>query len=154
MYAAAVRFMIRRGLRALRAGDVEPLLASYADDAVLVFPGRSTWGRDYRGLDEIAAFLHRCVRIGLQIEADEIIVKGWPWNTTVVMRGRDSAADPDGIVLYENRVLIVAKSSWGKIRHQEDYLDTQRVTELDAELADRGCGPDMERSDWVAQAST
>jgi len=90
-----------------------------------------------RGLDEIGAFLHRCVRIGLHIEPGRIIVMGWPSRTTVIMRGRDSVTDPDGTVIYHNRVLIVAKSSWGRIRHQEDYLDTQRVAELDATLANR-----------------
>jgi hypothetical protein len=43
MYAATVPFMIRRGLRALTAGDIRPLLCSYGDDAVLIVPGRSSW---------------------------------------------------------------------------------------------------------------
>ncbi len=37
------------------------------------------------------------------------------------MRGRDCVVDADGSMLYENRVIIVAESSWGKIRRQEDY---------------------------------
>jgi hypothetical protein len=40
MYAAAVRFMIRRGLRTLRAGDIGPMLSGFGPDAVLIFPGR------------------------------------------------------------------------------------------------------------------
>jgi hypothetical protein len=43
MYAATVRFMIRRGLPALTAGDIRPHLCSYGDDAVLILPGRSSW---------------------------------------------------------------------------------------------------------------
>jgi len=35
MYKWAVRWMIRRNLDALRQGDPGPLLAGYADDAVL-----------------------------------------------------------------------------------------------------------------------
>lgn len=42
MYAATVRSMIRRGLRALNAGDIRPALSSYDEDAVLTFPGRSS----------------------------------------------------------------------------------------------------------------
>jgi ketosteroid isomerase-like protein len=137
MYAGATRFMIRRGLRALNAGDIRPILSSFAEDAVLTFPGRSSLGREYRGLDEIDAFLQRCVGIGLQIEADQIIVKGWPWRTTVIMRGRDSVTDPDGTTIYDNRLVIVAECAWGKVRRQEDYLDTQRTAGLDATLADR-----------------
>lgn len=137
MYAATVRFMIRRGLRALQAGDIGPMLSGYHDDAVLIFPGQSSWGGEYRGREEIGGFLRRCVDIGLHIELGEIIVNGWPWRATVIIRGRDSVTDPDGSVIYRNRMLIVAESSWGRIRHQEDYLDTQRVADLDATLADR-----------------
>ena len=44
MYKTAVRKMIRRNVRSLAQGNPGPLLAGYADDAVLVFPGRSSWG--------------------------------------------------------------------------------------------------------------
>ena len=57
MYKAAVRWMIRRNVAALRNGDLAPLLAGYADDAVLVFPGPSSWGGEYRGKEAIAQFL-------------------------------------------------------------------------------------------------
>jgi hypothetical protein len=36
MYASAVRFMIRLGVSRIDAGDYGPLLASFADDAVLL----------------------------------------------------------------------------------------------------------------------
>jgi ketosteroid isomerase-like protein len=154
MYAAAVRFMIRRGLRALMAGDITPMLSRYDDDAVVIFPGRSSWGREYRGLHEIGEFLQRCVDIGLHIEIDEIIVKGWPWRTTAILRGRDFVTDPGGTVIYHNRVLIVAESSWGRIRHQEDYLDTQRVAGLDATLADRQPAHLVDCARWAAQEAS
>ena len=38
MYKAAVRWMIRRNVRALASGDPAPLLASYAHDAMAGFP--------------------------------------------------------------------------------------------------------------------
>jgi hypothetical protein len=43
MYATTVRFMIRRALGTLTAGDIRPLLCSYSDDAVLILPGPSSW---------------------------------------------------------------------------------------------------------------
>ena len=43
VYKAAVRWMIRRNVAALRSGDPAPLLAGYADDAVLIFPGPTVW---------------------------------------------------------------------------------------------------------------
>src|SRR5204863_483919 len=58
-YLAAVRALLRRNAAALMAGDPAPLLRMYAEDAELVFPGRHSWGRTYRGKGEIEAFLHR-----------------------------------------------------------------------------------------------
>jgi hypothetical protein len=43
MYKWAVRRQIRRNITALAEGDIAPLLRGYARDAVLVFPGESSW---------------------------------------------------------------------------------------------------------------
>ncbi len=65
MYKTAVRAMIRRNVRALQEGDITPILAGYAEDAVLVFPGTSSWGGEYRGKAAIAQFLNRFIDVGL-----------------------------------------------------------------------------------------
>ena len=53
MFGWIVGLMIRRGVRRINAGDVGPMLSSYADDAVDVFPGDHSWGGVYRGKDRI-----------------------------------------------------------------------------------------------------
>lgn len=135
MFGWIVRLMIRRGVRHLNAGDIGPLLSSYSREAVLVFPGDHSWGGEYRGKDQIEGFLRRFVRVGLQIEPQEIVVSGPPWNVIVCIRFTDKATEPDGTVVYTNRGVIFAKSAWGKIVFQEDYEDTQRVVEFDKYLA-------------------
>ena len=135
MYAWLVRFMIRRAVRRVNAGDIRPMLGSYADDATLVFPGDHSWGGEYRGKAEIERFLRRFVRVGLQLEPQEIVVGGAPWNTTVCLHFTDKASDADGAVVYANRGVIFAKSAWGKIVFQELYEDTQKVAEFDQYLA-------------------
>jgi len=53
--------LMRRGVRRLNAGDIGPMLSSFADDATLVFPGDHSWGGEYRGKAEIKKFLERFV---------------------------------------------------------------------------------------------
>jgi ketosteroid isomerase-like protein len=138
MYAWLVRKMIRRSIDRMNGGDIKPLVTSFAHDARLVFPGRSSWAGDYRGRDQIEAFLDRFVRVGLQAAADEIVVKGPPWNTTICVRFRDEAHAPDGTVVYSNRAVLFMKTAWGKIVSQEDYIDTEKVSAFDEYLAADG----------------
>jgi ketosteroid isomerase-like protein len=134
LYRWATRSLVRYVVGRLSAGDVEPLLRLYADDATLSFPGRHSWGRDYRGRDEIEGFLRRFVRVGLKGETHEILVNGPLWNTVVCIRFTDDARAPDGTVVYANRAVIFVKLAWGRIVFEETYEDTQKVAELDEYL--------------------
>ncbi|HEY5025369.1 MAG TPA: nuclear transport factor 2 family protein [Acidimicrobiales bacterium] len=137
MYKWAVRWMIRRNLDALRQGDPGPLLAGYADDAVLVFPGTSSWAGEHRGKTAIEAFLRRFLEAGIVGEAQDIVVNGPPWRTTVCMVFLDHALDDAGDVVYENRAVIFGRIVWGKIVYHEDFEDTQKAEAFDAYLARR-----------------
>jgi ketosteroid isomerase-like protein len=123
--------MLRRAVRRINAGDIGPMLSSFADDAVLVFPGDHSWSGEYRGKEAIRGFLERFVEVGLRLEPHEILVKGWPWNTTVMLRFTNEARDESGNVVYANRGAIFARAAWGKIKYQEDYEDTQKVVAFD-----------------------
>jgi ketosteroid isomerase-like protein len=131
MYKAAVRSMVRRNVAALSAGDPRPLLAGYADSAVLVFPGQSTWGGEHRGKPAIEAFLRRFLENGLVGEAHDIVVNGPPWRTTVCVLFTVRATDPDGTIVYDNRAVLFARARWGKIFYQEDFEDTHKIEAFD-----------------------
>lgn len=136
MFSWLVGAMLRRSIKALNAGDIGPALSSYAADAVLVFPGESTFGNSYRGRSEIEAFLHRFVDLGLQLHVDKVVASGLPWRMTVFVQARDRTTEQTGgEPVYANRLVIVCQAKWGKITHQEDYLDTQRVAGYDAHRA-------------------
>ena len=147
MYKATVRWMIRRSIRALNAGDYGPTLAVFAEDATLTFPGDNSWSRQFRapepgraaypthrGRAEIEAFLRRYVYHGIQMEVDDILVNGPPWNTRVAVRVRDWIPTDEGDA-YANRAVLMARLSWGKIREQEDYEDSERVAAFDRRQA-------------------
>jgi ketosteroid isomerase-like protein len=129
--------MLRRAVRRINAGDIGPMLGSFADDAVLVFPGDHSWGGEYRGKEAIRGFLERFVEVGIQLEPHEILVQGWPWNMTVMLRFTNEARDANGNVVYANRGAIFAQAVWGKIKYQEDFEDTQKVVAFDRYLESR-----------------
>lgn len=127
--------LLRRAIRRINAGDIGPMLNSYAEDAVLVFPGDSSWGGEHRGKQAIRAFLERFARVGIQFEAHEVTVSGWPWNARLYVLFSDRARDAAGNVVYENHGVIYGRTRWGKIVYQEDFEDTDRVAAFDTWLA-------------------
>ena len=131
LYAQAFERMLRRNVRRLMAGDVDALASFYADDAKLVFPGDNSWGPVYRGKDEIRGFLERFLRVGIRGEVHEVMVKGPPWATTLLVHFSDSARGPDGALVYENDAVILLKVRWGKIVYEQVYEDTEKVAEFD-----------------------
>jgi ketosteroid isomerase-like protein len=128
--------VLDHNMHRLNAGDPGPTLRLDAKDVVFRFPGDSSWAGVFRGKRELRPWLERFVRVGLQIHADEVVVKGWPWNQTVCVRGHDHLDGPDGERVYENRYVIWGRLSWGLMRDYEVYEDTQKAKELDVWLAD------------------
>lgn len=83
------------------------------------------------GLGEIEAFLQRYVDHQIQMEVEDILVNGPPWNTRAAVRVHHWIAGPDGIDLYANRAVLMVRTTWGKVHSQEDYEDTEQVSALD-----------------------
>ena len=131
MYKSAVRWMIRRNVAELRKGNPGPLIAGYAEDAVLVFPGPSSWGGEYKGREAIAGFLRRFLADGIVGEAHDILVNGPPWRTTVAVLFTATARNAGGALVYDNRAVLFARARWGKITYQEDFEDTHKSEAFD-----------------------
>jgi ketosteroid isomerase-like protein len=134
MYATILRLMLRRAIHRLNEGDYRPVLKRYADDATLVFPGDSSWAGTYNGKGEIEGFLRRYVEARIQLQPHQIVVDGWPWDTTICVHFTDRATGDHGRTVYENRGIIFGKIAWGKITLQRDYEDTLAVRDFDAYL--------------------
>ncbi len=140
--------MIKRNIARLNDGDYTSTLSMFGPDATLAFPGHNTWsnmfrpaqqGRDafvtHRGRDELERFLLRYVEHKIHMVVDDILVNGPPWNTRVAVRVHHFVTGPDGADVYANRAVLFVDTSWGKIRAQEDYEDTQRVAAYDDHVA-------------------
>jgi ketosteroid isomerase-like protein len=148
MYKATMRWLIRRNVRRLNEGDLGPTLAMYADDATLTFPGDNSWARQFRapgagrephpthrGRAEIEEFLRRFVAEGIQMEVEDVLVNGPPWNARAAIVVHDWVPGPDGADVYANRAVLLVHSRWGRIDTHEDFEDTERVRAFDDHLA-------------------
>jgi ketosteroid isomerase-like protein len=127
--------LLTYNMKRLNAGDPAPTLRLDADDVVFTFPGDSSWAGVFHGKRELRPWLERFCRVRLHISADEVVVKGFPWNQTVCIRGKDHLDAPDGERVYENRYVIWGKIVWGRLREYEVYEDTQKAKALDEWLA-------------------
>ena len=112
--------------------------AGYADDAVLTFPGESSWSGEHRGRGAIERFLRRFIAAGLVGHAEDILVNGPPWRTRIAVVFTDHTSDQEGNEVYANRAVLYAVARWGKITRQEDFEDTHKVEAFDRWLDAHG----------------
>jgi ketosteroid isomerase-like protein len=154
VYKAAVRAFVRFSIERLNRGDPSLLLTLATPDAELAFPGNNSWaamhrrvekGRarhvTHRGIDECRTFANRFVDERVQFEIEDILVNGPPWKTRVALRVHDFVAGPDGADIYNNRAVAFLELRWGRLFRWEDYEDTERVAQWDADRLTRATAP-------------
>ena len=123
-------------------GELRLALLGLANDAVLVFPGDSSFGGEYRGKRAIAAWMRRFASLHPEFHVHDASAAGPPWNMRVFMRFSDRIVAPDGYV-YENEGMEYIVIKRGLIREIRVHLDTEKVAALDAHLwsTDRAAAP-------------
>jgi ketosteroid isomerase-like protein len=124
-----------------REGDVRPTLLLDAPDVQLTFPGQNSWSGVFRGKAEVEPWLRRLAAVGIKTYPDEVVAKGFPWNSTVVIRGHDHCDAPDGTRVYENRFIIWGRMSWGRLKEYEVYEDTHKANEFDRWVTEHEATP-------------
>ncbi len=127
--------LISHNMRRISAGDPGPTLRMEAQDVRLRFPGDNSWSGEFQGKHQVESWLRRFARVGMQIVPDEVVLKGFPWNQTVCVRGHDFLRGPDGELVYENRYVIWGRMAWGMLKDYEVYEDTQKAKAFDDWLA-------------------
>jgi ketosteroid isomerase-like protein len=130
---------LRHDLAAFNRGNYEPLLASFADHAVLGFAdGAHRWAGQHTGRASIEAFLHDCVAAGLHGEFRDLLIGGPPWKMRAAVRFDDHADDPDGTRIYDNRAVLYVTIRWGRVVRQDDFFaDTIRIEAFEQHLRRR-----------------
>jgi ketosteroid isomerase-like protein len=133
MYSWIVGRVVRGLVGRVNAGDVSTIVRMFADDAVLAFPGTSSFAGEHRGRDEIESWFSRFLALRPNLMVHDVAVAGPPWNMRILFRFSDSIAIPGG-GRYENEGMEYLRIRWGKAREQRVYLDTEKVAELDRQL--------------------
>jgi ketosteroid isomerase-like protein len=123
--------IISRVMARNRAGDIRATLALDAPDVRFTFPGDNSWSGTFRGKEEVRRWLERLVQVGVKTFPEEVVAVGFPWNTTVCIRGHDRVKSPEGEIVYENRFVIWGKMKWGRMKEYEVYEDTIKPRALD-----------------------
>jgi ketosteroid isomerase-like protein len=136
MFSWLAKTLMQRNMVRLNEGDYRPALRFDAKDIRFRFPGDSTWAMEIDNRDDLERWLARFVASGLQIDADEVLAQGPPWNMRICVRGTDHLDTEDGRV-YDNRYVIWGRIAWGRLREYEVYEDTQKSKALDEYLIAR-----------------
>jgi len=126
--------LIARNMRKMSEGDPAPTVRMYAEDVRFTFPGENSWAGEIEGKEDLERWLRRFIEVGIQIGADEVVLKGWPWRQSLCVRGITHLDAPDGERVYENRYVIWGHLAWGKMRAYEVYEDSEKATALDRYL--------------------
>ena len=135
MYSWIVRQALRRLEKQLAGGEVDKLMGSYADDAVMVFPGDSSWSGEHRGKPAIRAWAERFTALRPTFVVSDAAVAGPPWNMRVMFTFTDRITAPDGFE-YRNAGMEFVRMRLGRIVEHRVYLDTQKAAELDEHLGE------------------
>ncbi len=138
MYSALVKRILALLYVKVSKGDLRLALLGLADDAVLIFPGDNSFGGEHRGKPAIEAWMRRFASLNPEFRVHDASAAGAPWNMRVSMHFNDRIVAPDGYV-YENEGMEHIVIKRGLIREIRVFLDTEKVTALDAHLgtADR-----------------
>ena len=130
--------IISHNIARIRAGDYRPQLRLVAKDVRFRFPGTSSWAAQLQGKQQLERWLQRFARVGLQIYPNEVVAKGPPWRTTLIVRGAIHLKTAAGETVYENRYVIWGRMAWGLLREYEVYEDTEKSSALDDYLVSIG----------------
>jgi ketosteroid isomerase-like protein len=123
----------------LSDGDLDAAMRDVREDVHHVFPGDNALGGERHSRDAMRRWLQRVYRLlpDLSFEVKGVAVKGWPWNTLVMVEWVDRTGAADGR-RYENEGAHAIRLRWGKATYVHAYLDSEKVTDVCRRLAAAG----------------
>ncbi len=133
MYSWTITRILKMLYGQVSRGELRLALLGLASDAVLIFPGASSFGGEHRGKPAIAAWMRRFASLHPEFRIYDASAAGPPWDMRVFMHFRDRMVAPNGYV-YENVGMEYIVIKRGLIREIRVHLDTEKVTAFDAQL--------------------
>ena len=119
--------------------DIEGATKDVADDVHHVFPGDNAMGGTRHSKAAMMRWFERVLFLlpEIEFEIKKVAVRGWPWNTIVLVEWTDHGKARDGVP-YENEGAHAIRLRWGKGVYIHAYLDTEKVTAVCDRLAAAG----------------
>jgi ketosteroid isomerase-like protein len=133
MYSWIITRLLKMLYGQVSRGQLRLALLGLANDAVLAFPGDSSFGGEHRGKPAISAWMRRFASLHPEFRVYDASAAGPPWNMRVFVRFSDRIVAPNGYV-YENEGMEYIVIKRGLIREIRVHLDTEKVAALDAQL--------------------
>ena len=121
------------------------------------YPGKHALGTTLNDRDLVGLWYQRFFRFFPDIKFDvkNVLMKGGPWKTTVVVEWEAHATMPDGQP-YDNQGIHILIIKMGKATGIRVYLDTQKKAAKLQSLAEHGfeeaAAPPIKDADAVAAA--
>lgn len=131
MYTYFVRQFVKRTFESLNDGDYESVLKGVSPSSTHTFSGTHALGGTRHSVEGMRHWFQRLYLLSpkLEFEIKNIVVSGFPWDTTIAVEWVDTAMPADGSE-YVNEGVHVIKMRWGKAVYIHAYLDTQLVEAL------------------------
>ena len=132
MYKFFVKRIVRRTFARLSAGEHEHVVEKFRPQSRFHFAGEHALGAELRGPEAVRAWFAEMQRRfpGIEIRPVDLVVNGWPWNTTVANHFVVTAMRSGGRI-YRNEGMQLLRLSWGRIVEDLIFEDTLK---LDQEL--------------------
>lgn len=125
MYHAIVRNRVRKLWARVGTGDYRPAVDMAAPDLVFDFKGDTAISARLTGAMAFEQWFVELFELfpGLRLRLTDVVVRGWPWRTTVVVRLAISATLADGTA-YANQAVQWVALRWGRMVVDEVFEDT------------------------------
>jgi ketosteroid isomerase-like protein len=128
MYRWFVARVVRSVFAANSRSDWSVALGKFADDVHFRFPGSHELGADIHSKADMVGWFEHLKGLfpALHFDVQQVVVRGWPWNTTACTRYVVRYTLPDGEEVA-NPGMQYLRIVWGKVKADHLYLDSQIV---------------------------
>jgi ketosteroid isomerase-like protein len=128
VYKLIVKRIVRRTFQRLSEGDYEAVVRQFGPDSRFLFSGDHALGGERRGPDAVRRWFQQMLGLfpGIRIEPQDVVVNGWPWNTTVATHLAISATLADGRP-YRNEGMQLLRLRWGRVVEDLIFEDTRKL---------------------------
>jgi ketosteroid isomerase-like protein len=130
VYHAIVKRIAKRNFERVNDHDYEAVLKSCASNINHRFGGHHPLGGERHDKEALRRWFDRLAILcpTLKLTVRDVWVKGWPNDTTIVIRWTATQALPDNSP-YSNHGVHIVKMRWGKILEIDANEDSQVVAE-------------------------